>query len=67
MIIFKKFFNKQNIEFNSMNLFLGIISNLKLLKLRLSRSAVKFSTINLKKFQIILKKKDPKKKLYIKC
>ncbi len=61
MIIFKKFFNKQNIEFNSMNLFLGIISNLKLLKLRLSRSAVKFSTINLKKFQIILKKKDPKK------
>lgn len=60
MKVFNKFFNKQKIKFNSINLFLGIISNLKLLKLRLSRSSVKFSLINIKKFQIILKKKDPK-------
>ena len=64
MKVFDKFFNKQKIKFNS-KFILGIISNLKLLKLRLSRSSVKFSLINIKKFQIILKKRS-KRKLYIK-
>jgi len=59
MNIFKKIFYKNNIEFNSVNLFLGIISNLKLLKLRLSRSVIKFTTIKLKKFKILLKKENP--------
>ena len=38
---------------------MGILTNFKLFKLRFFRSAIKFSTINLKKFQILLKKENP--------
>ena len=59
MNIFKKILYKEIIELNSLNIFLGILTNLKLFRLRFFRSAIKFSTINLKKFQILLKKENP--------